>query len=281
MSHRDTASDDTHTTSLLAAAADIAAPMGYATVAPTPRPTTNAFTLQDQHNSCTNKEELFGGLCYKKCSLLTGGKDPIRTSPWTCCKSHPCSFNQKGSLGSHVACAGYDISGDGICPHEPGHCLADEEMLLGICYKKCSLLTKQDFPHRVGPATCCKDSGLHCLDFRKDYTSEEFDVGGSGSQDDDSACGPEGELWLGMCYKKCSILTGNTHPHRIAAATCCRVSSRFLHKSTDGTWHLGCLDFRQDETRLEFNAPLGLAVEQASRPPPEPHSPTAGRSVAV
>lgn len=56
--------------------------------------------LLDDGNVCDTNEELFGGLCYKKCSLLTTGEAPIRTSAWTCCASHPCTpFNEHGKVG--------------------------------------------------------------------------------------------------------------------------------------------------------------------------------------
>ena len=32
------------------------------------------------------QKELFGGLCYLKCSLLTNGTHPVRSSGWTCCR---------------------------------------------------------------------------------------------------------------------------------------------------------------------------------------------------
>merc|ERR1719499_2471133 len=50
-------------------------------------------------NVCDDKEELYGGLCYKKCSLLTQGEAPIRTSSWTCCDGHPCGLsNERGGV---------------------------------------------------------------------------------------------------------------------------------------------------------------------------------------
>merc|ERR1712048_1332573 len=44
------------------------------------------------------------------------------------------------------------------------------------------------YPHRTGPATCCKDEGLKCWDFidGEDWTSAAFDVGG-GKGDHDSS----------------------------------------------------------------------------------------------
>merc|ERR1719210_3160615 len=67
-------------------------------------------------NECMRDEELFSdALCYKKCSLLTGGEFPIRTSAFTCCKKHPCKWhNTRHDFG---LCSGFDVAGgnDGAC----------------------------------------------------------------------------------------------------------------------------------------------------------------------
>lgn len=130
-------------------------------------------------NVCETGEELFKGLCYKTCSLLTSGEYPLRTTPFSCCSQHPCNLkNQKFELG---LCGGFDVAGDeagGGCPHPPGACLENEELSLGVCYKKCGILTNNEFPYRLAAATCCKVQGLGCLDFTKTRTSKAFDVGG-------------------------------------------------------------------------------------------------------
>lgn len=142
-------------------------------------------------NVCEDDEELFENLCYKKCALLTANQFCIRTSPFSCCASHPCGFsNQKVMM--RTPCNGYDISGDTIgggCPHQPGACLEDEELNLGICYKKCSLLTNGQYPHRVAAATCCKSQGLFCLNIFLDKTEADFAVGGGKGDGDASTPG--------------------------------------------------------------------------------------------
>ncbi|CAK0880256.1 unnamed protein product [Prorocentrum cordatum] len=63
-------------------------------------------------------------------------------------------------------CGGYDVAGDsagGGCPHQHGKCLDGEEMHLGMCYKKCSDLTKGKYKHRVAASTCCNTAGYHCF----------------------------------------------------------------------------------------------------------------------
>jgi len=156
----------------------------------------NLRPLEDRHdgNVCGFGEELYAGLCYKQCSLLTNGQAAIRTSSWTCCEQHPCGLlHEHGAVGKTLLCNGFDVSGDGGCPHKPGACLVDEELHLGMCYKKCSLLTQGRFPHRFAAATCCKQHGLGCLNLLNDLTSKSFDVGG-GSGDGDASTPSEAHL---------------------------------------------------------------------------------------
>jgi len=147
-------------------------------------------------NLCNDDEEQMKGLCYMKCSLLTNGTHPIRTSPMTCCEKHPCSFfNQKVDAG---LCSGYDVSGallPGGCPHPPGTCLADEELKFNVCYKKCTILTDGMFPYRVAPLTCCKVQGYACFNPLNLDTNQDYDVGGGGG-DGDKATPAESHLPL-------------------------------------------------------------------------------------
>mmetsp|Transcript_15494 Transcript_15494/g.33587 ORF Transcript_15494/g.33587 Transcript_15494/m.33587 type:complete len:547 (+) Transcript_15494:99-1739(+) len=213
-------------------------------------------------NLCLDGEELYGGLCYKQCALMTNNSYPIRTSSWTCCEKHPCGLsNQKGEVGSTIICNGFDVDRDGNCPHSPGACLVNEEFYMGMCYKKCSILTNGQFPHRVAPATCCQESGAGCMDFRKDATNFDFAVGGGGSLNPDWAkphypdpnlteaggqtssgdsgavfnlpsnfggqkgegerCFEDEELYAGLCYLRCAIMTNNAYPIRTSSWTCC------------------------------------------------------------
>eukprot|EP00928_Gymnodinium_smaydae_P097111 TRINITY_DN8720_c0_g1_i1.p1 TRINITY_DN8720_c0_g1~~TRINITY_DN8720_c0_g1_i1.p1 ORF type:complete len:524 (+),score=90.74 TRINITY_DN8720_c0_g1_i1:228-1799(+) len=137
--------------------------------------------IAHDHNPCDSlKEEPFGGLCYDKCSILTHGKYPFRSTPWHCCHEKSCALNPLGLKSDGLTpCDGYDVSGDGkSCPHPPGDCLNDEELLLGACYMKCSLLTNGEYPHREAPATCCKVKGVGCMNPANLKTSSDFDVGG-------------------------------------------------------------------------------------------------------
>jgi hypothetical protein len=108
-------------------------------------------------NICYDDEETHAGLCYKRCDLLTFGTHPFRTSAFSCCSRPPCQWDQTEYRVS--ICGGFDVSGDmanGICPHIPGACLANEELLNGLCYKRCAILTEGEYMFRTGPSTCCK-----------------------------------------------------------------------------------------------------------------------------
>lgn len=129
-------------------------------------------------NVCADNEELHGGLCYKKCSLLTDSSHPFRSTPWTCCKANTCNPFRDGLRHDLGICSGYDVSsndqGHEACPHSPGACLANEELLAGVCYKKCSVLTRGVYAFRWSPVHCCKTTGVRCtyppyVDFSLSY----------------------------------------------------------------------------------------------------------------
>jgi len=143
-------------------------------------------------NLCNDDEERFGGICYKKCSILTKGTHKIRTTAFTCCsadKIEDCGFeNQELKMD---VCGGFDVSGningqDSACPHKTGNCYVNEELFLGLCYKKCSELTNNEFNNRVTMFTCCKsESMLECNPFSfggggNTKSTVEFNTGGEG-----------------------------------------------------------------------------------------------------
>lgn len=141
--------------------------------------TTDLIPPEHRHdgNSCEDYEEDFLGLCYKTCSNLTNGVYPVRSSPFSCCKNADCFSRDK--VRTWIPCQGYDINAQGGCPHKPGACLVDEEYFMGLCYKKCSILTNGSYRHRSAPATCCKTEGWKCLDaVAEDWTDKAFAVGG-------------------------------------------------------------------------------------------------------
>mmetsp|Transcript_57497 Transcript_57497/g.145772 ORF Transcript_57497/g.145772 Transcript_57497/m.145772 type:complete len:261 (-) Transcript_57497:26-808(-) len=129
-------------------------------------------------DSCHETEELFMNLCYKTCKTLTNGAFPLRTSAWTCCqasKIQDCFLsNQKRDLG---VCSGHDVDGEGHCPHPPGECGPNEELFLGNCYEKCSILTQGQKPYRTTAISCCETHlALSC--FSPSHVNTGFAVGG-------------------------------------------------------------------------------------------------------
>eukprot|EP00930_Biecheleria_cincta_P074565 TRINITY_DN6177_c0_g3_i3.p1 TRINITY_DN6177_c0_g3~~TRINITY_DN6177_c0_g3_i3.p1 ORF type:complete len:301 (-),score=48.50 TRINITY_DN6177_c0_g3_i3:137-976(-) len=148
------------------------------------QPTSPLAPVEDTNdgNPCEDDEEDHLGLCYKKCSLLTNGEAPIRISAFGCAKSHSLGdvFGEK--MAGIIPCSGYDISGDAAgngCPHRYGACLVDEEMSLGKCSKKCSLLTHNVYPHRTSASSCCKTTHIiECLKPTNSKMSSDFATGG-------------------------------------------------------------------------------------------------------
>lgn len=148
------------------------------------------------NNVCGADEELFEGMCYMSCTLLTAthknGRYSVRTSPMSCCKpkEEEKAFSLHNCVRSlSLPCNGFDIAGkkegfegpgdETSCPHAPGLCLENEELYLGMCYKKCSDLTANAKPYRTAIATCCKkDHDLLCLLPFNAHTSAHYAVGG-------------------------------------------------------------------------------------------------------
>jgi len=144
----------------------------------------------DMHdgNFCAGDEEEFGGLCYKKCGLLTAGVYPYRVSAWECCK-HPGACTEDYRISFKI-CGGFGVSGNevgGGCPHSRGACLKNEEIWGNLCYKRCAMMTYEVLTVRAGPATCCKPgdrSFLDFLDISECNTQSSYYQGG-GADDDD------------------------------------------------------------------------------------------------
>lgn len=133
-------------------------------------------------NPCPDDEEAHMGLCYAKCSAITKGEYPIRTTAFACCREQPCSIFNTKFTAPFKFCTGNDVAGHregGGCPHTPGDCLKNEELFLGECLKQCAILTDNEFTFRTGPASCCKyQTKMACLDPVNSVTSPSFSVGG-------------------------------------------------------------------------------------------------------
>eukprot|EP00933_Yihiella_yeosuensis_P064617 TRINITY_DN68056_c0_g1_i1.p1 TRINITY_DN68056_c0_g1~~TRINITY_DN68056_c0_g1_i1.p1 ORF type:complete len:333 (+),score=48.42 TRINITY_DN68056_c0_g1_i1:39-1001(+) len=150
-----------------------------------------ALRATENSPDCNNGEELFEGLCYKQCAVLTLGVRKIRSGPNTCCLKEPCLFPSDLDFSGPFICQGYAVDNSNHCPRSPGKCKANEELYMGTCYKTCDLLTKSTHPHRAGPNSCCttappcfnvfhiKTEGMQCTG---------YDVGGDTDKSGKPVC---------------------------------------------------------------------------------------------
>jgi len=103
---------------------------------------------------CREGEELFFGHCYKSCDAETNGTHPNRNDDCTCCMDSPCISGSSRTLND---CARFDVNMDGERPMQPllPDCpYANEEIFEGLCYTKCTVMTKGLFPFRTAMNTC-------------------------------------------------------------------------------------------------------------------------------
>lgn len=113
----------------------------------------------DTNFPCKDDEELFGNLCYGKCSTSFDGKYRVRCAGCTCaitaehCPGKPQA--QVDGRDYHTDCAAFDDSDSHAIPRGPiGGCAEHEERFMGFCFLKCSILTYGKFPNRVAMNTC-------------------------------------------------------------------------------------------------------------------------------
>jgi hypothetical protein len=112
--------------------------------------------------SCASNEESFMGACFKKCSILTSGNYTYRFAPSGCCKheagSMKCILPSEVDVSLPIPGYKYFVDGGGNMPHLKGSCDVNEESYMGLCYKKCDLLTNDEYKFRITANTCCKKS---------------------------------------------------------------------------------------------------------------------------
>jgi len=144
-------------------------------------------------------------------------------------------------------------------------CYGDEEEYDGLCYKKCSLLTKGTHPLRISAFECCAQQP-NCL---KHATMKARICSGYGISGDSTGnvcphtpgeCLKDEELHEGMCYMRCSLLTSGILQYRDGAYTCCKSKSP-----------LAMLDLGACDTDAKYRIGGGNSGDAAS--PNEPHSP--------
>lgn len=103
-------------------------------------------------------------------------------------------------------------------------CRPGEELFQNKCFLSCSDQTRGEFPHRSSDCHCCKS--LPCSGNPKEYKIDcpKFNKNSIAKL----PCGPlltdcvmeNEELYDGMCYLKCSILTHSYFPIRTGMNTC-------------------------------------------------------------
>lgn len=143
-------------------------------------------------NVCRDTEELYGGVCYRKCECFMNVAGAVRKSAFSCCNPlvADCSNDLdflKWSTPSLVPCEGYAVSSaddTSACSHLPGACRSTDEQNFQMCYKKCSSFDSSAYPFRVAAATCCavdpKVDIFACLPFfgSASKTDAKYNIGG-------------------------------------------------------------------------------------------------------
>jgi len=103
---------------------------------------------------CREGEEIFFGKCYKSCEAETNGTYPHRNDECTCCMDEPCVSSPERTQDD---CTRFNRNIDGDRAKQPllPDCpYANEEIFEGLCFKKCSIMTKGLFPFRSAMNTC-------------------------------------------------------------------------------------------------------------------------------
>lgn len=117
--------------------------------------------------------------------------------------------------------------------HDGNPCADDEEFHAGLCYEKCSILTHDTHPWRQNAWSCCREevcSPMHLLTGKccqhhmglcSGWDIAGMKEGNAVCPHKPGACLEDEELFLDICYMKCSIISQGKYPHRSAASTCC------------------------------------------------------------
>lgn len=146
-------------------------------------------------------------------------------------------------------------------------CKTGESLFMNMCYVDCGKATQGKFPFRDDPCTCC--NSFPC-DKRPGHYSQDC-VKLDKSIDGRDAEGPRllncrsefEELYEGLCYLRCDILTAQKYPIRTGMNTC----SNELY---GGNWMMGlgpCSGFGVGgrECMPNIPLPLGLGVPEKKR----------------
>jgi len=174
--------------------------------------------------------------------------------------------------------------------HDGNPCADDEEFHAGLCYEKCSILTHDSHPWRQNAWSCCREevcTPMHllrgkCCEHHMGFCNG-FDIAGMKEGNavcphKPGACLKDEELFLDICYMKCSILSQGKYPHRVAHSTCCATNDMScliddkLQTGVHGKAHTdpmysvggGCGDGR-NITKCSPHEPQQMLTESESR----------------
>jgi len=149
-------------------------------------------------------------------------------------------------------------------PYDGWPCREGEEIFFGKCYASCANLTNGDFPYRNDDCTCCKslpcvqDPALMLDDCGK-FNKNSVGLTPMEPLLPDCPYANE-ELFEGLCYKKCALMTNGMFPYRSAMNTC-------GNGKYGGNWTMGlgpCSGFGIGGTKCAPHIPLaaGSGYEQ-------------------
>lgn len=106
---------------------------------------------------CNDGEELFGAICYTKCSVAFP-EYPYRIGACQCCNS-PSATCSKTPENYVTNCSVLAVGLNNASGLHPPDAVCDEaeDFIGGLCYDRCSILSDGELPIRRGACTCCAE----------------------------------------------------------------------------------------------------------------------------
>jgi len=161
----------------------------------------------------------------------------------------------------------HDLAPDPSSISDDGECASDEELHEGLCYKRCLLLTEAKEPFRESAFQCCEHEPPCGM---MGGSVEAKPCGGYAVSGDSTGnvcphtpggCLKDEELFEGVCYMRCNLLTYNMLNFRDTADSCCKSGSPFA-----------MLEFGACDTDTAYAVGGGKGDGDASTPD-VPHTP--------
>jgi len=145
-------------------------------------------------------------------------------------------------------------------PYDGWPCREGEELFFGHCYKSCDAETNGTHPHRNDDCTCCMDTPCISGSSRTWNDCARFDVNLYGARPmqpllPDCPYANE-EIFDGLCYTKCAIMTKGLYPFRTAMNTC-------SNGKYGGNWTMGfgpCSGFGIGGTKCAPHIPMATGT---------------------